>query len=68
MTKNSDYRAIAAWNRRLGSYGPYIADQQDRARMTGAPITAIYQRKDGSWATVEDIKDDTVRHEIEDQV
>ena len=51
MPKPNEYIHILRWGKRLGSMPYYIADQQQLAADTNAPLNAIYQKVDGTWAT-----------------
>ena len=46
-----DYLYIRAWGKMLGSFPCYVEREVEKARQSGAPQTAIYQRQDGIWAT-----------------
>lgn len=65
----SDYKHIAAWGRKMGSFAYYIKDQQDRAFAAGAPVNAIYEGcapggvRTGVWNTV-----DQCHPEVRDEV
>lgn len=66
----TDYPAIRAWGRNMGSYGYYIDNELALARSTKAPQDAIYPRKDSEgkvkgWARIEDIKDLEKRLDME---
>jgi hypothetical protein len=72
-TKPADYLHIAVWGRQLGSYGYYIADQQEKAFKARAPINAIYEKwgvagPTGMWVTADEIASDDVRKCVEDGV
>lgn len=59
------YAYIRAWGKMSGSFPSYIERQVQRAEESNAPETAIYQKDDGTWSTVEDIKREETRREIE---
>lgn len=56
-----DYPYIRAWGEMMGSFRPYILGEVDKARRTGAPHTAIYER-DGTWHTIEGVTNGETRH------
>jgi hypothetical protein len=58
---NLDYVYVRAWGRAMGSHPSYIADQVAQARKDKAPPNATYKRvgKDGSWATMDDIQNNS---------
>ena len=59
----SAYRCIAIWGHNLGSFPCYTANEQYRAAVQHAPLTAIYERQ-GVWVTLEDVENVPLRNEI----
>lgn len=55
MSKPSDYKHIDAWGRMMGSLEYYRIQEQERAALEEAPITACYHRQEGGWACFEDL-------------
>lgn len=60
----SDYTAVALWGEVMGSYPYYIEAEQRRASNDGAPLSAIYKRDDGRWATVHDIQNEPLKAQL----
>jgi len=60
----SAYRCIAIWGRNMGSFASYTANEQHKAAEQGAPLTAVYERNGGGWATLEDVENVPLRNEI----
>jgi hypothetical protein len=60
-----DYVMIRAWGQHMGSHSYYIRDQIAIAKEDKAPGNAIYKRDDGTWATIDDIKNKPVRDQID---
>jgi len=54
--KPTEYKAIALWGKYTGSYQYYIENQQNQAALDNAPISAIYRNQDGTWSTVDEVK------------
>lgn len=50
--KPSDYQCMEAWGKMCGSNYAYVLDQQEIAAKRNAPIDAIYQNSDGTFATL----------------
>lgn len=63
-TETEDYPFIRKWGRMLRSYDYYIIGQVALARVDNAPQDAVYRRKDGTWATVDDVESDWCRTEL----
>jgi hypothetical protein len=67
----SDYAYIRAWSRLMGSMSYYTEAQVARARETGAPADAIYERHEGGlgrtgeWAVFEDIASVLTREHVQ---
>lgn len=59
-----DYLWIRKWGVMLQSYDYFIDEQVKKARDSGAPTNAIYQRRDGSWATINDIESSWCRAQL----
>jgi len=59
----SAYKCIAIWGRNLGSFSSYISNEQRKASEQGAPLTAIYQRRN-EWVVAEDIENTVLKDEI----
>lgn len=56
VPKPSDYKAIRAWGKYLGSMGYYIEQVQEQAAAKNAPLDAIYLRiGPAQWVTVRDL-------------
>lgn len=55
------YKWIVLWGGLMGSYTYYIDEQLYKAEATNAPETATYQKQDGSWNTIDDIKNEDTR-------
>jgi hypothetical protein len=64
MRNSTDYKCIAIWGRITGSYGYYIKEQQALAAKDNAPLTAIYKRENGEWATAEQVKNEQSRYHL----
>lgn len=64
--KPEDYKAIAFWGNKLGSYRSYIAQEQRRAAREGAPIDAIYYSEHHGWRTIGEIENTTILKEAKD--
>ena len=62
--KPNQYKAIALWGQKMGSFAYYTAHEQLRAAGDDAPLDAIYQNEDGTWSTVRSIKSVAVRDEM----
>jgi hypothetical protein len=60
-----DYICIRAWGAHMGSFPYYIRDQITIAHEDKAPGNAIYKRDDGTWATIDDITDKSLRDQID---
>jgi hypothetical protein len=70
--KPTDYKAIAAWGRMMGSQGWYTDNQQTLAAKDGAPIDAIYRKTErnplrgemgkGDWRRLSQVKDRDTQH------
>lgn len=58
------YPWIIAWGHITGSYAHYIDAQVDKALKTDAPFDAIYQRDDGTWATLRECKNEGAIHRM----
>lgn len=56
-----DYLYIRAWEKMMCSLPFYLELQLEKARKTQAPQTAIYLRRDGTWARFEEIQRDDTR-------
>lgn len=71
MTKQPrQFRHLRAWCVMMGSYPYYVADQIKRARESGAPEDAIYERYDakgatGVWVTFAEVTNENTRQVIE---
>jgi len=67
MPQPSDYKMIKAWGQYMGSYHPYIVDQQNLAAQENAPLDAIFRNNDShvgavsTWSTVEQVKSQPLR-------
>lgn len=68
IRKPEDYRYIAAWHYTSGSYGHYVKCLQERALREGAPLDACYQRMNGSWFSLGDLRDEYQREQLEEWV
>jgi hypothetical protein len=64
MNKAEDYKHIAAWGNFMRSYKYYIDDQQRIAAKDQAPLNAIFKRSDGTWCTADEIKNSTLKIDI----
>lgn len=60
----SDYTAVALWGEVMGSYPYYIEAEQIRASNDGAPLSAIYKRDNGRWATVHEIQNESLKAQL----
>lgn len=70
MAKNkpAEYKAIAVWHRRTGSFSSYIQRQQEDAADDGAPLDAIYKRESGEWARLSEVQNEELKAEIEAEI
>ena len=50
-----DYIWIARWGDFQHSFAFYVREQQILAAQQAAPLTAIYKRASGEWATIEKV-------------
>lgn len=64
MRTSDSYICIALWGRNLGSFNNYIRTEQKIAFESDAPLTAIFQNQDGSWATLETIENTDLRQQL----
>ena len=55
-TKPSDYIWIARWGQLMASMPYYIQNEQLKAFVQNAPLTAIYRDGDGIWHVAERIE------------
>ena len=63
-----DYVCIALWGQELGSYAYYIELEQAKASREGAPLTALFKRPDGTWATLQEMKNLELKAKLEAQL
>ena len=56
VESHHDYPYVFAWNKMFGSFPYYIRTELEKARADHAPYRAIHKRKNGEWATIDDIK------------
>ena len=74
MPQPNEYKMIQAWGKYMGSYMPYIVDQQNLAAQENAPLDAIFRNNDShvgvvsTWSTVEQVKSDDLRAWLRDYV
>lgn len=61
MSRPDEYKSIATYGRRLGSFWNYIAEQQVLAAKENAPLTATWRDHDGTWHTTDEIRDPAER-------
>ena len=58
------YWFVKAWGKQMGSFQYYIDRQVELAREEGAPHNAIYRDTEGTWHTVNDVKDESTRDRL----
>ena len=60
-----DYIYIRAWGRVMGSLPYYIRDMLATAHEDKAPGNAIYKDDEGTWMTMDDVKNHSTRIQVE---
>jgi len=62
----SEYKAIAAWGIKMGSFSYYIMNEQNRAFKEGAPVDALYMSsmEECGWVTLSTLGNEKLRKEI----
>ena len=63
-----DYVCIALWGQELGSYAGYIEMEQIKASNDGAPLTALFKRANGTWATLQEMENLPLKEKLEAQL
>jgi|MudIll2142460700_1097286.scaffolds.fasta_scaffold21177_3 hypothetical protein len=56
-----EYTALVEWHKLQGSSDSYTKMIVRQARETNAPQNAVFRRKDGRWATIDDLPADLKR-------